>query len=255
MGILQSSLVPADTPYVVVEPMTYCPRGGVGIDTSKPQGLSLDDALWSDFAQKIDPLARTLNRGFLVATIVDVVTVVAVFAIFYLGYFDQITLVIPVMVIVYLFSLGFILDVHNSKVDRQIEGIINEFRPRFDTKGHDIQYHTQYTGLCRPKSTRSERVIVFPATQETEIEAGNAANATAGDSTLSAQVQHVASSATGKGVQQSHETTSTGWSGQQKEEKDTAGASLFDSLNQDLPAKGQNKASPSIFDQLQQEQR
>uniref|UniRef100_A0A7S1ZH87 Uncharacterized protein n=1 Tax=Trieres chinensis TaxID=1514140 RepID=A0A7S1ZH87_TRICV len=202
MGLFQSSL--ARQPCVIVEPMTGCPRGNVGINTSKPLGLSVDDALWSEFAQKIDPLARMLNRGLLVATTILFAVAIA-FVITNMVVMTSIVSLFPVIIgviVVIGITLAFVLHVQNPKVDKLIEEVIAEFRPRFGEKGHKIEYLTQFTGTCKPKGARSERVIVFPIMQETVVEAGNAQ----GDSTPTTQT---------------------------KDEEDVPSASLFDKMKEE----------------------
>jgi len=203
MGLFQSSL--ARQPCVIVEPMTGCPRGNVGINTSKPLGLSVDDALWSEFAQKIDPLARMLNRGLLVATTILFAVAIA-FVITNMVVMTSIVSLFPVIIgviVVIGITLAFVLHVQNPKVDKLIEEVIAEFRPRFGEKGHKIEYLTQFTETCRPSSIfRSERVISFPITQETVVEAGNAE----GDSTPTTQT---------------------------KDEEDVPSASLFDKMKEE----------------------
>jgi len=205
MGSFNSSLARTNRPCLVVEPMTHCPRGNVGIDTSKPPALSVDDALWSEFAQKIDPLARMLNRGLLVTITIAFAVVIA----FVITMFVGTTIIFylpPVMFgafFVYAIALAFVLHVQNPKVDKLIEEVIAEFRPRFGEKGHKIEYLTQFTETCRPSSIfRSERVISFPITQETVVEAGNAE----GDSTPTTQT---------------------------KDEEDVPSASLFDKMKEE----------------------
>eukprot|EP00568_Trieres_chinensis_P014469 CAMPEP_0183327112 /NCGR_PEP_ID=MMETSP0160_2-20130417/83593_1 /TAXON_ID=2839 ORGANISM="Odontella Sinensis, Strain Grunow 1884" /NCGR_SAMPLE_ID=MMETSP0160_2 /ASSEMBLY_ACC=CAM_ASM_000250 /LENGTH=248 /DNA_ID=CAMNT_0025495225 /DNA_START=104 /DNA_END=851 /DNA_ORIENTATION=- len=145
--------------------MTGCPRGNVGINTSKPLGLSVDDALWSEFAQKIDPLARMLNRGLLVATTILFAVAIA-FVITNMVVMTSIVSLFPVIIgviVVIGITLAFVLHVQNPKVDKLIEEVIAEFRPRFGEKGHKIEYLTQFNGTCRPKGARSERVISSPS--------------------------------------------------------------------------------------------
>ena len=81
MGNANTSLVTqasASTCCLVVEPQSAFPRGNRGINSTKPQGLAIDDLLWSEVVQEIDPLARRLNAGFCTALLLYI-TIIGVF--------------------------------------------------------------------------------------------------------------------------------------------------------------------------------
>ena len=74
MGNTNTSLVnqasAASTCCLVIEPQSMFPRGNRGlVDTTKPPGLNVDDVLWAEVVETIDPLARRLNTGFCTALV------------------------------------------------------------------------------------------------------------------------------------------------------------------------------------------
>lgn len=172
MGNANTSLVTqtsASTCCLVVEPQSAFPRGHRGINRTKPQGLVIDDLLWSEVVQEIDPLARRLNAGFCTALLLYI-TIIGVFV--GLGasgvikqYNDDgpsmFLIVVWAAIPLYLGAIIYIYEVQNRRVDNQIKILIEGWKHRFENAGYSITYLTKHTGMCKPKHARSERVLAF----------------------------------------------------------------------------------------------
>lgn len=183
MGIFQSTLASPGVPCLVVEQMSVCPHGGVGVDPGKPLGLeNIDDILWNDLVNRVNPLARSLNRGMLTVFATYTVFVAAFLALFLTGaslvVSDLGFLPFPIFLLVLavgMFGAISVIFYRNSGVDRQMAEVVDEFKPRFAVRGHDISYRTQYTGFCRPKHARSERILAFPVSGQSAAAASESA--------------------------------------------------------------------------------
>ena len=189
MGNANTSLVTqtsASTCCLVVEPQSAFPRGNRGINSTKPQGLAIDDLLWSEVAQEIDPLARRLNAGFCTALLLYI-TIIGVFV--GLGasgvikqYNDEgpsmFLIVVWAAIPLYLGAIIYIYEVQNRRVDNQIKILMEGWKHRFENAGYSITYLTKHTGMCKPKHARSERVLAF-------VPIESATSASANDTTAS----------------------------------------------------------------------
>ena len=249
MGNANTSLVTqtsASTCCLVVEPQSAFPRGNRGINSTKPQGLAIDDLLWSEVAQEFDPLARRLNAGFCTALLLYI-TIIGVFV--GLGasgvikqYNDEgpsmFLIVVWAAIPLYLGAIIYIYEVQNRRVDNQIKILIEGWKHRFENAGYSITYLTKHTGMCKPKHARSERVLAFvPIESATSASANDTIGTTA--STTFANTDAEASLAS-KEHAFSHDTRSA-----------AAGSSNIDlEMNTGLKSTTQEL---SLVDQLQQD--
>lgn len=172
MGNANTSLVnqtSASTCCLVVEPQAAFPRGNRGINPTKPHDLSIDDLLWSEVVQEIDPLAKRLNTGFCTALFLYI-TIIGVFVgLGASGVIKQYNedrpslflIVVWSSIPLYLGAIIYIYEVQNKRVDNQVKALMEGWRHRFENAGYSITYLTKYTGMCKPKHARSERVLAF----------------------------------------------------------------------------------------------
>lgn len=168
---MQSSLAQPGTPCVVVEPITQCPcpRRGRGVNQAKPSGVAVDDALWSDFAGRINPLVRQINYGMLTLNFVYVVGIIAIFV-------TSWVILVPFYVFIGLmamFALTIIYNLfRNASTDEKIQGVLEELRPRFEAAGYSVDYRTQHTVPIMNRQ-RPERVIIFTCRPGLSVETGD----------------------------------------------------------------------------------
>ena len=150
---LQSLVKDETDPYVHVERMSLFPCGRGLHPQTKPQGLSVDDVTWSTFAERIDPLARSLHRGRLVVWII-------LWVVLCVGLADAFTWALAggkagfwMIVgagIATVVSDGIYTEL-NNRVGKRIEEAVNDLqlRDRFRAQGYGIQYLTKDTGrMC-----------------------------------------------------------------------------------------------------------
>mmetsp|Transcript_2339 Transcript_2339/g.3941 ORF Transcript_2339/g.3941 Transcript_2339/m.3941 type:complete len:243 (-) Transcript_2339:225-953(-) len=179
MGNINTSLVnqaSASTCCLVVERQSAFPRGNRGIDTSKPTQLNVDDVLWTEVVEAIDPLARRLNTGFCTALVLYIATIVILVGLCASGVFRQynddmhglsfcLFLLLVASQVGYIpFWLGaiiFVYEVQNRRVDNQIKQLMEGWKYRFENAGYSLDYRFQHTGTCKPKHARSERLLAF----------------------------------------------------------------------------------------------
>ena len=246
MGNANTSLVTqtsASTCCLVVEPQSAFPRGYRGINQTKPQGLAIDDLLWSEVVQEIDPLARRLNAGFCTALLLYI-TIIGVFV--GLGasgvivqYNDDgpsmFLIVVWATIPLYLGAIIYIYEVQNRRVDNQIKTLMEGWEHRFENAGYSITYLTKHTGMCKPKHARSERVLAF-----VPIESATSANANDTTASTTFANANAAASLVSKEQAFSHNTRSA-----------AAGSSNIDlEMNAGLASSTQEL---SLVDQLQQD--
>jgi len=171
MGNINTSLVnqaSASTCCLVVERQSAFPWGNRGIDTSKPTQLNVDDVLWTEVVEAIDPLARRLNTGFFTALVSFCVVTIVTFA--GLGpYIDDgfsVVLILASTYTLYLGAIMYIYEVQNRRVDNQIKQLVEGWKYRFENAGYSLDYRTQHTGACKlevngHQSQQSERILAF----------------------------------------------------------------------------------------------
>jgi len=172
MGNINTSLVnqaSASTCCLVVERQSAFPWGNRGIDTSKPTQLNVDDVLWTEVVEAIDPLARRLNTGFCTALVLYVVTIGIFVGLGASGVIRQYNddgpslflIVVWASIPLYLGAIMYIYEVQNRRVDNQIKQLVEGWKYRFENAGYSLDYRTQHTGTCKPKHARSERLLAF----------------------------------------------------------------------------------------------
>mmetsp|Transcript_31434 Transcript_31434/g.92161 ORF Transcript_31434/g.92161 Transcript_31434/m.92161 type:complete len:248 (-) Transcript_31434:216-959(-) len=184
MGNINTSLVnqaSASTCCLVVERQSAFPWGNRGIDTSKPTQLNVDDVLWTEVVEAIDPLARRLNTGFCTALVLYIATIVILVGLCASGVFRQynddmhglsfcLFLLLVASQVGYIpFWLGaiiFVYEVQNRRVDNQIKQLMEGWKYRFEDAGYSLDYRTQHTGACKlevngHQSQQSERILAF----------------------------------------------------------------------------------------------
>jgi len=189
MGNINTSLVnqaSASTCCLVVERQSAFPWGNRGIDTSKPTQLNVDDVLWTEVVEAIDPLARRLNTGFCTALVLYIATIVILVGLCASGVFRQynddmhglsfcLFLLLVASQVGYIpFWLGaiiFVYEVQNRRVDNQIKQLVEGWKYRFENAGYSLDYWTQHVRLCEPVEPRnvnqkqkSERVLAIVPT-------------------------------------------------------------------------------------------
>ena len=176
-----------------VQPITRFTRGGRGIDPEKPSSLSVDDALWMNFRDSVDPLVKGLNRGimvvytaacaiaiFFITTSVFLPSVIVTVATSLHTEYSIFFFILPVAVIV---AGGQCLVVFmNIRVDKQITEAVLVMSPRFAAQGYSIEYCTLHTGMCKPKGVRPERIIAFPVASSALTPMSESASALAPES-------------------------------------------------------------------------
>jgi len=206
MGNTNTSLVDrasgSSTCCLVIEPQSTFPRGNRGlVDTTRPPNLDVDDALWAEVVEAIDPLARRLNTGSYTARVLYTAIIGVFVGLVVFGVIQQINedgppLVLLVLFIVvwvsiplYIGTTMYIHVVQNRRVDNQIRQLMEGWKYRFECggAGYSLDYRSQHTGLCKPNHARSERILAFvPIEHGVEnSNANNAAVATKRPETLS----------------------------------------------------------------------
>lgn len=246
MGNANTSLVTqtsASTCCLVVEPQSAFPKGFRGINPTKPQGLAIDDLLWSEVVQEIDPLARRLNTGFCTALFLYIAIIGVFVGLGATGVIRQYNedgpslflIVVWAAIPLYLGALIYIYEVQNRRVDNQIKTLMEGWEHRFENAGYTISYLTKHTGMCKPKHARSERVLAF-----VPIESATSANAN--DTTASATFANndAAASLVSKEHAYPHDTRSG----------DTNSSNIDLEMNAQLASSTQEL---SLVDQLQQD--
>lgn len=245
MGNANTSLVTqasTSTCCLVVEPQSAFPRGNRGIDPIKPQGLAIDDLIWSEVVQEIDPLARRLNAGFCTALLLYIAIIGVFVGLGASGVITQYNDDGPSMFLIivwsaiplYLGAIIYIYEVQNRRVDNQIKTLMEGWKHRFENAGYSITYLTKHTGMCKPKHARSERVLAF-----VPIESVTSASVNDTTATSSTFVNTAATSLVSKEHEFSHETRSG----------DTSSSNIDLEMNAGLAS----TQELSLVDQLQQD--
>lgn len=164
------------------------PRGNRGlVDTTKPPNLNVDDVLWAEVVEAIDPLARKLNTGFCTALVLYIAIIGAFVGLGAAEVIEQYNedgpslflIVVWASIPLYIGTIMYIYEVQNRRVDNQIRQLMEGWKYRFDCggAGYSLDYRSQHTGMCKPRYARSERVLAFvPIVSDVEnADANNAA--------------------------------------------------------------------------------
>lgn len=164
------------------------PRGNRGlVDTTKPPNLNVDDVLWAEVVEAIDPLARKLNTGFCTALVLYIAIIGAFVGLGAAEVIEQYNedgpslflIVVWASIPLYIGTIMYIYEVQNRRVDNQIRQLMEGWKYRFECggAGYSLDYRSQHTGMCKPRYARSERVLAFvPIVSDVEnADANNAA--------------------------------------------------------------------------------
>eukprot|EP00751_Fragilariopsis_kerguelensis_P011377 CAMPEP_0170772120 /NCGR_PEP_ID=MMETSP0733-20121128/8481_1 /TAXON_ID=186038 /ORGANISM="Fragilariopsis kerguelensis, Strain L26-C5" /LENGTH=274 /DNA_ID=CAMNT_0011114041 /DNA_START=103 /DNA_END=927 /DNA_ORIENTATION=- len=148
------------------------PSGCQTISKLKPPALTeIDNVLWNNLVDVLNPIVYKLNRGTMVLFTMMVLYMIALISnIFFVFLYVEVWIYIVVAVIFmvgYLSILGW-----NQQFDRQLcEIVTTEFQPRFAAQGHELRYVTSNTGLCIGKNATVERFLEFKRTMVAEATA------------------------------------------------------------------------------------
>ena len=191
MGNTNTSLVDqasgSSTCCLVIEPQSTFPRGNRGlVDTTKPPNLNVDDVLWAEVVEAIDPLARRLNTGFCTALVLYTAIIGVFVGLGVSGVIQQYNedgpslflIVVWASIPLYIGTLVYIYEVQNRRVDNQIRQLMEGWKYRFECggAGYSLDYRSQHTGMCKPRYARSERVLAFVPIEH-DVENANENNA------------------------------------------------------------------------------
>ena len=163
------------------------PRGNRGlVDTAKPPGLNVDDVLWAEVVEAIDPLARRLNTGFCTALVLYMTIIGAFVGLGAAGVIQQYNedgpslflILVWASIPLYIGTIMYIYEVQNRRVDNQIRQLMEGWKYRFESggAGYSLDYRLQHTGMCKPKYARSERILAFVPIEH-DVENANVNNA------------------------------------------------------------------------------
>jgi len=160
--------------YVDIHPPArhLLPPGCQTISELKPQALTeIDNVLWSNLVDVLNPIVYKLNRGNRVLFTVMVLFFIAFISTIFLGFFYVEVWMYIVFAVIFMVSQLSILG-WNQKLDRQLcEIVVTEFQSRFAAQGHELRYVTSNTGLCIGKNATIERFLEFPRTMVAEATA------------------------------------------------------------------------------------
>jgi len=160
--------------YVDIHPPArhLLPPGCQTISELKPQALTeIDNVLWSNLVDVLNPIVYKLNRGNRVLFTVMVLFLIAFISTIFLGFFYVEVWMYIVFAVIFMVSQLSILGL-NQKFDRQLcEIVVTEFQSRFAAHGYELRYVTSNTGLCIRKNATIERFLEFPRTMVAEATA------------------------------------------------------------------------------------
>mmetsp|Transcript_26179 Transcript_26179/g.55241 ORF Transcript_26179/g.55241 Transcript_26179/m.55241 type:complete len:259 (-) Transcript_26179:458-1234(-) len=163
MGIFNSTLADSSAAAIIhIEQMSSCPRGNVGIAPTPPPH-NISQPTWNKFVQELDPLARKLNRGFIVSTIVyAALCLTLIFGVQKLVEHNAFLIMLVAIFAVYFAYMFYMYEIHNRNVDKEIQSVMKQRERTFLEAGYEMKYLMQHTSVCRSRKTqKSERIIAF----------------------------------------------------------------------------------------------
>mmetsp|Transcript_26180 Transcript_26180/g.55245 ORF Transcript_26180/g.55245 Transcript_26180/m.55245 type:complete len:255 (-) Transcript_26180:458-1222(-) len=183
MGIFNSTLADSSAAAIIhIEQMSSCPRGNVGIAPTPPPH-NISQPTWNKFVQELDPLARKLNRGFIVSTIVyAALCLTLIFGVQKLVEHNAFLIMLLAIFAVYFALMFYMYEIQNRNVDKEIQSVMEQRKGTFFEAGYQMKYLTQHTSVCRGKNQKSERIIAFYSISiGTTMGTSNNGTTTAGD--------------------------------------------------------------------------
>jgi len=136
-------------------PATFvCLCGNRKLPEDKPDWLAIDDALWEDFVERLNPLVAKLNRGNMTGLLLILLLFIGTTTAAFLSPVE--IYYVPVMVIASMYSFLTYVWYENSKIDQQIKEALSdpEIAPRLASEGYIVHYVKKNTSCSSVYMTR-----------------------------------------------------------------------------------------------------